>query len=67
MPARRYVDLSDEQRAALEPMARMLRANGVEPVAIFYGPGCSGIRRRARQAKALRHKRARAAETLIQP
>lgn len=60
MNARRYADLSDEQRAELEPLAQRVRANGVEPRWVIDSPGCAGARRRARQANQRAHKQARA-------
>lgn len=65
MSIHEYVMLTEEQQAALEPMARMLRRNGIEPRYVVMGPlppgpSPSHDRRRWRQQKSRAYKQAEA-------
>lgn len=65
MTIREYALLTEEQQAALEPMARMLRQNGIEPRYMVMaplppGPSLSSDNRRWCQAKSRAYKKAEA-------
>lgn len=65
MTVRDYALLTEEQQAALEPMAAALRRAGIEPRYVLLSPGCPGFLRKGRQQKARAYKLTEAARRRI--